>query len=76
LSTPLAISALIKAMAETALSALPVATTGVAPLLDAGQLPAAPTAVLLPAVTGTADEEDCAAVQASAKALPQRIFAV
>jgi hypothetical protein len=75
LSTTEAISALIKTMADAALRALPVATTGVAPLFDAGQLPAAATAVLLPAITGTANEEDCAAVQASAKALTQRIFA-
>jgi hypothetical protein len=70
-----AISALIKTMADPALRALPVATTGVAPLFDAGQLPAATTAVLLPAITGTANEEHCAAVQPSAKALTQRIFA-
>jgi len=76
LSTPLAIGALIKSMAEAALLALPVATTGVAPLFDAGQLPAATTAVLLPAIAGTADEEHCAAVKASAEALPHRIFAV
>src|SRR5258708_31430854 len=63
-------------MIEPAVRALPVATTGFAPLFAAGQLPAATTAVLLSAIAGTANKEDCAALQASAKALPQSIVAV
>jgi hypothetical protein len=68
-----AIGTLVETMIVPAGRALGVATTGRAPLLAAGQLSAATTAVLLSAIAGAANKENCATLQASAKTLSQRI---
>src|SRR5215213_6673144 len=52
-------------MIVPAIRTLAVATTGRAPLLAAGQLPAATTAVLLCVIAGAASKENCEALQAS-----------
>jgi hypothetical protein len=62
-------------MTEATIRALRVAATGISPLFDAGQMLAALTAILLSPITGTANEEDCPAVQTLAKALTKSVLA-
>jgi len=68
-SLPLAVGPLMVTVIQPPLGALLVATVGLTTLLSPCLLAAALTAVLLPAVTGTADPENHAAPIGPAKSL-------